>query len=98
MCEKIAVIMCICFIIVFVVNQSYISQVCQNDYDKEFASGFEEFLNRDLSVSLASANNEDTPEDVFLDYIEAHLKAESCPSPCTRLWSVMTHVLYKIVL
>ena len=83
----------------FVINGSlvnYIAHTChcqayQNNYDKEFASGFEEFLNGSPAVSLASANNEDTPGDDFLDYIEAHLKAESCPSPCTRLWSVITY-------
>ena len=66
-------------------------QECHSKYDKEFASRFKQFLDRDRSVSLASSNNEDAPSDDFVDdfmkYIETHLQANKCPSTCSRLWS-----------
>ena len=44
-------------------------QECEENYDKEFASRFEEFLGKGPTASLASANNEDTPDDNFLAYV-----------------------------
>ena len=49
---------------------------------------FGEFLDRDPKASQPSANNEDTTGVDFLKYIEVHLQAKKCPSPCSRLWSV----------
>ena len=69
-----------------------ISQICQRFYDEEFASRFEQFLERDPNISLASANNEDTPNDNFLDHIGTHFLADNCPSVCSRLWSVIDDV------
>ena len=62
-------------------------QECHSKYDEEFASEFNQFLDRDPSVSLASSNNEDAPDDDFTNYIETQLQANRCLSPCSRLWS-----------
>lgn len=62
-------------------------QECQSKYNEEFASKFKQFLDRGPSAVLASSNNEDAPEDDFINYIEKHLQANRCPSPCSRLWS-----------
>ena len=64
------------------------SQICQKLYDEEFASQFEQFLDRDPNTSLTSVNNEDTPGDNFVDHIVTHFNADNCPSFCSRLWSV----------
>ena len=58
---------------------------CQDNYDKEFASNFEQFLDTD---PVMSANNQDALGENFLNYIETHLKANNCPLPCLRVWSV----------
>ena len=71
----------------------YISQECQNNYDDEFASRFQQFLDKDLNIS---ANNEDATSN-FLKCIEIHLQAKNCPSPCSRLWSVDHLLLIKCV-
>ena len=66
--------------------------MCQNDYDGEFVSEFKKFLAKDPNTSpLQHTNNKGVSGDNFSDYIEAHLQAKKCPSPCSRLWSVVVH-------
>ena len=62
--------------------------MCQNDYDKEFITEFEKFLAKDPNASLPSTDSEDPQGHYFLNYIEAHIRANNCPSPCSRLWLV----------
>ena len=57
---------------------------------------FNQFLDKNPNASLPSANNEDTPGVDFMKYIEVHLQAKKCPSPCSRLWSA-DHLLIKYV-
>ncbi|XP_065896995.1 uncharacterized protein [Dysidea avara] len=63
---------------------------CQANFDKEFARGFEEFLDKRLTISDAAAaadNNEDhQTSDDYTEYICDHLKRKLCPFHCVRLW------------
>ena len=65
-----------------------ISQICCNNYNKVFANEFDKFLAKDPNATLPATDNEDVPGDDFLQYIEVHLQAKKCPSPCSRLWLV----------
>lgn len=59
------------------------AEECSSKYDEEFASKFKQFL----SVSLLSPVDQGVSIEGFFNYIEAHLKAKKCPSPCSRLWN-----------
>ena len=61
--------------------------MCQNDYDGEFVNEFKKFLAKDPNTSPPTGVSGDN----FSDYIEAHLQANKCPSPCSKLWSVVVH-------
>ena len=60
--------------------------MCQNNYDAEFISKFEKFLAKDPNASFPLVDGEDTLADYFIKYIEVHIKAKKCPSPCSKLW------------
>ena len=57
-----------------------------SNYDEGFASAFIQFL--DKAPDTLQPSLEDSFGDNFLEYIKAHLQTQSCPSPCSRLWSV----------
>ena len=64
---------------------------CNTFYDKGFASEFEQFLSEGKDGSLCSTNKKSS-NNLYLQYIEYHLKNKKCPSFCSRLWLVQSFI------